>query len=80
MTAQLHPNPEKPYVSPEYIGGPFDGGIGAVEPSSQTVGTIRLASGNYSLQGFRLSSENVADILLAQVTPDRAVYLWEVGK
>ena len=80
MTAQLHPNPEKPYVSPEYIGGPFDGGIGAVEPASQTVGTIRLLSGHYSLQGFRLSSENVADILLAQVTPDRAVYLWEVGK
>jgi hypothetical protein len=77
MTSQLHPLPEKPYVSPEYIGGPFDGGIGAVEPASQTAGTIRLATGTYSLQGFRLSSECVADILLAQVTPDRAVYQWE---
>ena len=77
MTGTLHQHPEKPYISPEYIGGPFDGGIGAVEPASQTVGTIRLLSGHYSLQGFRLSSENVADILLAQVTPDRAVYLWE---
>jgi hypothetical protein len=80
MTDTLHPHPEKPFVSPQYIGGPFDGGIGAVEPASQTVGTIRLHSGHYSLQGFRLSSESVADILLAQVTPDRAVYLWEVGK
>ena len=80
MTTQLHPNPEKPYISPEYIGGPFDGGIGAVEPATDTLGTIRLPSGVYSLQGFRLSSECVADILLAQVTPDRAVYLWEVGK
>jgi hypothetical protein len=80
MTAQLHPKPEQPYVSPEYIGGPFDGGIGSVEPASQTAGTIRLATGNYSLQGFRLSSENVVDILLAQVTPDRAVYQWEAGK
>jgi hypothetical protein len=80
MTAQLHPQPEKPYISPEYIGGPFDGGIGSVEPASQTAGTIRLATGNYSLQGFRLSSENVVDILLAQVTPDRAVYQWEAKK
>jgi hypothetical protein len=80
MTAQLHPHPEKPYISPEYIGGPFDGGIGPVEPASQTAGTIRLATGHYSLQGFRLSSECVADILLAQVTPDRAVYQWEAKK
>lgn len=75
MTAQLHPKAEKAYVSPEYIGGPFDGGVGSVEPSSQTLGTIRLATGNYSLQGFRLSSEFVA-----QAAPDRAVYLWEAGK
>ena len=80
MTGTIHPAPEKPYISPEYIGGPFDGGIGAVEPATDTLGTIRLPSGVYSLQGFRLSSECVADILLAQVTPDRAVYLWEVGK
>lgn len=80
MTAQLHPQPEKPYISPEYIGGPFDGGIGAVEPATDALGTIRLLSGSYSLQGFRLSSECVADILLAQVTPDRAVYRWEVKK
>jgi hypothetical protein len=80
MTDTLHPHPEKPFVSPQYIGGPFDGGIGAVEPATDAMGTIRLNSGRYSLQGFRLSSEFVADILLAQVTPDRAVYLWEVGK
>jgi len=80
MTGILHPYPEKPFVSPEYIGGPFDGGIGAVEPATDTLGTIRLPSGFYSLQGFRLSSECVADILLAQVTPDRAVYQWEVKK
>jgi hypothetical protein len=80
MTDALHPRYEKPFVTPEYIGGPFDGGIGAVEPASQTLGTIRLATGCYSLQGFRLSSECVADILLAQVTPDRAVYQWEVAK
>ena len=80
MTAQLHTRPEKPYVSPEYIGGPFDGGIGAVEPATDTLGSIRLPSGTYSLQGFRLSSECVADILLAQVTPDRAVYQWEAKK
>lgn len=80
MTGTLHPYPEKPYISPEYIGGPFDGGIGAVEPATDTLGTIRLAGGTYSLQGFRLSSECIADILLSQVTPDRAVYLWEAGK
>jgi hypothetical protein len=77
MTAELHPHPEKPYISPEYIGGPFDGGIGAVEPATDALGSIRMPAGTYSLQGFRLSSENVADILLAQVTPDRAVYRWE---
>jgi hypothetical protein len=77
MTDELHPAPEKPYISPEYIGGPFDGGIGAVEPATDTLGSIRLPAGTYSLQGFRLSSECVADILLAQVTPDRAVYQWE---
>jgi hypothetical protein len=80
MTDTLRPHYEKPFITPEYIGGPFDGGIGAVEPASQTLGTIRLATGSYSLQGFRLASECVADILLAQVTPDRAVYLWEVEK
>jgi hypothetical protein len=80
MTAELHPAPEKPYISPEYIGGPFDGGIGAVEPATGTLGSIRLPAGTYSLQGFRLSSECVADILLAQVTPDRAVYQWEARK
>jgi hypothetical protein len=80
MTDTLRPHYEKPFITPEYIGGPFDGGIGAVEPASQTLGTIRLATGSYSLQGFRLASECVADILLAQVTPDRAVYQWEVGK
>jgi hypothetical protein len=80
MTAQLHPHPEKPFVSPEYIGGPFDGGIGPVEPATDSMGMIRLASGVYSLQGFRLSSESVADVLLAQITPDRAVYLWEARK
>jgi hypothetical protein len=80
MTDTLHPHPEKPFVSPQYIGGPFDGGIGAVEPATDAMGTIRLNSGRYSLQGFRLSSEFVADILLAQVTPDRAVYQWEAKK
>jgi hypothetical protein len=80
MSGSLHARPEQPYVSPEYVGGPFDGGIGAVEPATDTLGTIRLASGVYSLQGFRLSRENVADILLAQVTPDRAVYWWEAKK
>lgn len=80
MNDTLHPQPEKPFVSPEYIGGPFDGGIGAVEPATDALGSIRLPSGTYSLQGFRLSSECVADILLAQVTPDRAVYQWEATK
>jgi hypothetical protein len=80
MTEILHPRPEKPFVSPEYIGGPFDGGIGPVEPATDSMGMIRLATGFYSLQGFRLSSESVADVLLAQVTPDRAVYLWEARK
>jgi len=77
MTGILHPYPEKPFVTPEYIGGPFDGGIGAIEPATDTLGTIRMPAGSYSLQGFRLSSASVADILLAQVTPDRAVYRWE---
>jgi hypothetical protein len=77
MTGILHPYPEKPFVTPEYIGGPFDGGIGAIEPATDTLGTIRMPAGSYSLQGFRLSSVSVADILLAQVTPDRAVYRWE---
>jgi hypothetical protein len=80
MTAELHPHPEKPFVTPEYIGGPFDGGIGAIEPATDTLGTIRMPAGSYSLQGFRLSSASVADILLAQVTPDRAVYHWEAKK
>jgi hypothetical protein len=77
MTGILHPYPEKPFVTPEYIGGPFDGGIGAIEPATDALGAIRLPAGSYSLQGFRLSSVCVADILLAQVTPDRAVYQWE---
>ena len=80
MTGILHPYPEKPFVTPEYIGGPFDGGIGAIEPATDTLGTIRMPAGSYSLQGFRLSSVSVADILLAQVTPDRAVYRWEAKK
>jgi hypothetical protein len=71
MNADLHPSPESPYVSPEYIGGPLGGGIGAVEPATDTLGTIRFPGGHYSLQGFRL---------LAQATPDRAVYLWEAVK
>ena len=80
MTGILHPYPEKPFVTPEYIGGPFDGGIGAIEPATDALGTICLPAGSYSLQGFRLSSVSVADILLAQVTPDRAVYRWEAKK
>jgi len=76
----MSPSAEQPYVVPEYIGGPFDGGLGAIEPYGSTLGTIRLSGGRYSLQGFRLARECVADGLLSQVTPDRAVYLWEVGE
>ena len=76
----MSPTSEQPYVVPEYVGGPFDGGLGAIEPYGSTLGTIRLSGGRYSLQGFRLARECVADELLSQVTPDRAVYLWEAGR
>ena len=76
----LHPYASTDYIVPYYIGGPMDGCFGPIEPRSDTLGTIRRAGGSYSLQGFCLSSEEVEDSMLATVTPDRAVYLWEVAR
>jgi len=78
MKVQLHQSPETPFVIPEYRGGPWDGGFGAIEPTSGVMGTIRLSGGRYSLQGFSTPATFVADTL-SQITPDYAVYQWEAG-
>jgi hypothetical protein len=74
----LRPNCETYYVIPAYYGGPWDGGFGAIEPTSGVMGTIRLSGGRYSLQGFSPPATFVADTL-TQITPDYSVYQWEVG-
>ena len=75
----LAPAPTTPYVVPMYLGGPLDGGFGAIEPVSGILGSIRRRGGTYELQGFQPSSDWVADVALAMVTPDRAVYQWEAA-
>ena len=67
----MSPEPATPIVAPKYCGGPWDGGLGPLEPSTALLGTIRLRGGVYSLHGFE--EEEGGDYPV-----DRAVYLWEV--
>lgn len=76
----LAPAPTTPYVVPMYLGGPLDGGFGAIEPASGVLGLIPRRGGAYELVGFQPPSDWVADSALASVTPDRAVYQWEAVK
>lgn len=77
---RLSPAPASPFVVPSYLGGPLDGGFGAVEPASGVLGSIRRHGGVYQLQGFQSSREWVVDKVYASVAPDRAVYQWEWAK
>lgn len=72
--------PSTPYVIPYYIGGPLDGGCGALEPTHGVMPSIRRAGGLYLLSGFQPPEDWVSDVTIAMVTPDRAVYRWEAGK
>lgn len=76
----LHDEATTPHVFPYYIGGPLDGGCGALEPTHAVTPSIRRAGGVYRLVGFRVSLFWIDDILRAAATPDRAVYQWEAAK
>ena len=62
--------PSTPVVRPKYLGGPWDGGFGALEPPPATMSSISIQlppSGRYVLEGFEHDE-----------AADRAVYRWEV--
>lgn len=62
-------------VSPKYIGGPWDGGIGPLEPPPSTMAgvCIALRGGRYLLEGFEQDESDEFPV-------DRAVFRWEVVK
>lgn len=72
----LHDEATTPHVFPYYIGGPLDGGCGAIEPTHAMTQSIRRAGGSYTLSGFQPPEDWVSDVTIAMVTPDRAVYRW----
>lgn len=72
----LAPEAQTPWVVPYYLGGPWDGGFGALEPAHAVSGCVRLQGGTYQLEGFQQSSLYVRDKELAKVAPDRSVYRW----
>lgn len=63
--------PSSATTIPKYIGGPFDGGYGPVEPAAHTADSILLAGGEYELEFFELAATPGA--------PDRAVYRWRAA-
>ena len=76
----LHEEATTPHVFPYYIGGPLDGGCGALEPTHAVTPLIRRAGGLYTLEGFQSPHQFMNDVVKAIVAPDRAVYRWEAGR
>lgn len=71
----LSHEPSTLIVAPKYIGGPWDGGIGPLEPPPSTMASIciSLRGGRYLLEGFEQDENDEFPV-------DRAVYRWEVRK
>lgn len=76
----LSDTPLTPFVIPYYVGGPLDGGCGAIEPTHALTPSIRRAGGLYTLEGFQSPHQFMSDVVKAIVAPDRAVYRWEAGR
>lgn len=72
----LQPNTSTPFVMPEFLGGPRDGEIGDILPVTELKGHIKARGGRYELSGFRA----IAVPGMEYLTPDHAVYVWEVRK
>ena len=62
-------------VAPKYLGGPWDGGLGPLEPppAKMTSISIQMRGGRYVLEGFEQDESEEFPV-------DRAVYRWEVAK
>lgn len=71
----LSHGPSTLVVVPRYLGGPWDGGFGPLEPPPATVSSlvIPLRGGRYVLEGFEADPSEEYPV-------DRAVFRWEVGK
>ena len=66
--------PSTPVVRPKYIGGPWDGGLGPLEPPPSTMASICImlrSGGRYVLEGFEADEDEEYPV-------DRAVFKWEV--
>ena len=62
-------------VRPKYLGGPWDGGLGPLEPPPATMSSIsiQMVGGRYVLVGFEQDEDDEWPV-------DRAVFRWEVRK
>ena len=72
----LSHEPSTPVVRPKYLGGPWDGGLGALEPPPATMASISIQlppGGRYVLEGFEHDESEEYPV-------DRAVYKWEVAR
>lgn len=75
VTEMLLHQPSTIVIAPKYLGGPWDGGIGPLEPPPASLAslTITMRGGRYVLEGFERDRSEEYPV-------DRAVYRWEVAK
>lgn len=71
----LSHEPSTLIIRPKYLGGPWDGGFGPLEPPPSKMSNISIliTGGRYVLEGFEQDESDEFPV-------DRAVYRWEVGK